>query len=102
MCRSGTNAIALASPGAPAAGAASNDSSGKSSSGNSLELPISVNNYKQMASTAHSMKVLDENGRQTTMYSCVICAKLVQVSFTQSGIRFADSDGFIVLQSIIY
>ncbi|KAF6025171.1 hypothetical protein EB796_016548 [Bugula neritina] len=78
MCRSGTNAIALASPGAPAAGAASNDSSGKSSSGNSLELPISVNNYKQMASTAHSMKVLDENGRQTTMYSCVICAKLVQ------------------------
>ncbi|XP_067932568.1 zinc finger protein 181-like [Watersipora subatra] len=45
---------------------------------NSLELPISVNNYKQMASSAAYMKVLDENGKQTNMFSCIICAKLLQ------------------------
>lgn len=79
MCRAGTNPISLASTPITPEAATTNDLSTKASSGSSLELPISVNNYKHMATSAQSMKVLDENGRQTTMYSCVICAKLVQV-----------------------
>lgn len=76
LCRSGTANFLLSS--VPMA--ASVDKSTKPTSGNSLELPISVNNYKHMASSAVHMKVLDDNGRKVNMFSCVICSKLLQVS----------------------
>lgn len=78
MCRLGANRLSLAT-GADLSTSVTGKLPG-SGSGNSLELPISVNNYKVMASSAAHVTVLEENGKYINMFKCVICSKLLQVS----------------------
>lgn len=47
--------------------------------GSSIELPITVSNFKTVVNEAKAVPVSDAQGRVMSMYSCVICSKYLQV-----------------------